>query len=731
MRVLRRVRPLSGIPRVTRSGRLHGEKSPFLQHGAEQPVDWWPWGESAFEHARSVDRPVLLDIGAVWCHWCHVMDRESYEDAGTADLINDRFVAIKVDRDERPDVDARYQRAVQLLTGQGGWPLTAFLTPDGEVFHGGTYFPPTDMHGRPSFRRVLLEIDRVWRQERDRAMEAASSIVARLTARSRSEAEPGNVDDALLDETLEDLAGSFDFRHGGFGRAPKFPAPAALDLLLDRHLDDGTPWALQIVSATLHAMGNGGVFDQIGGGFHRYSTDARWIIPHFEKMAYDNGPLLSTYAAAAAALEDPSCEAIVDGIITHYLDISPDLVAAGGFPASQDADYGSDNDGDYWTWSEAELRAALGDGNDVEIAKLAYGFDDPDTRMHVDPSRHVLYRASNTEAVAAALGEDRSSIEAAMTRIRTRLKAVRDRRPAPFVDRTLYSGWCALVASGHLLAGRYTGRPAAIEAGLRALERIWADGWRADRGILHRLDDDSAGEGLDDQAHTLLAMLDGFEITQDPSWMQRAVSVADVMLSRFRDPATGALTDRPRETPVVAALSRAHLPLADAPTPSGNGAAALGLLRLAVLTGENAPAEAAEGILGALAGTAARLGSSAATFVKATTWVVLPVTTVLIVDEPDRPPSDRLLAAALETYRPRTVVRRIAPSATDRAGLSATLAAMVSRDYPRAYVCCGNTCARPVADPDELREIIRTFARPVRSRNPTSTSRHGNDAQPG
>jgi uncharacterized protein len=693
---------------------LHGEKSPFLQHGAEQPVGWWPWGEAAFEQARRLDRPVLLDIGAVWCHWCHVMDRESYEDAGIAELINDRFVAIKVDRDERPDVDARYQRAVQLLSGQGGWPLTAFLTPEGDVFYGGTYFPPEDGHGRPSFRRVLREIDRLWQQERGRAVEAASSIANRLIAQSRAEAEPGSVDGSLIDETLENLAASFDFRHGGFGRAPKFPAPAALDLLLDRYLDDGTPWALEIVTSTLHAMGNGGVFDQIGGGFHRYSTDARWIIPHFEKMAYDNGPLLSTFAASAAALRDPECAAIVDGILSHYPDIAPDLLQAGGFPASQDADFGSDNDGDYWTWSEAELQAALEDSLDVEIAKLSFGFDDPATRMHIDPSRHVLYHARDAADVATALAEDVATVETALPRIRARLKETRDQRPAPFVDRTLYSGWCALLASGHLHAGRYLDRPLAITAGLRALDRIWADGWRRDRGILHRLDDDAAGVWLDDQAHTLLALLDAFEVAQTPQWLDRAISVAGVMMSRFLDPGTGALVDRPTGSTAVAALSRTHFPLADAPTPSGNGAAALALLRLAALTGDDDYGRMAERILAALAGTAARLGSSAATFVKAATWVALPVTTVLIVDDENRPDADRLLAAAHATYRPRTAVRRLSPADTEQARLSPTLATMVSREWPRAYVCSGTTCASPVSDPAELVETLLGFGRPPR-----------------
>ncbi|MGH7444425.1 MAG: thioredoxin domain-containing protein, partial [Longimicrobiales bacterium] len=254
---------------------LAGETSPFLQHGATQPVDWQPWGAAAFERARREDRPILLDIGAVWCHWCHVMDAESYDDAETATLINDHFVAIKVDRDERPDVDARYQRAVQLMTGQGGWPLTAFLTPDGDVFYGGTYFPPRDAHGRPSMRRVLTELARLWREERARALESVEAVRDNLARVAAAETAPGELDPALLEHTIEELAESFDFRFGGFGRAPKFPNAGALDLLLDRALDENVEWARRIVVETTHAMARGGIYDQLGGGFHRYATDAR------------------------------------------------------------------------------------------------------------------------------------------------------------------------------------------------------------------------------------------------------------------------------------------------------------------------------------------------------------------------------------------------------------------------------------------------------------------------
>ncbi|MGH7448044.1 MAG: thioredoxin domain-containing protein, partial [Longimicrobiales bacterium] len=363
---------MSSPPAVNR---LADEPSPFLQHGAQQPVAWMPWGAEAFDLAREQSRPILLDIGAVWCHWCHVMDRESYEDAETAALINELFVPVKVDRDERPDVDARYQRAVQTMSGQGGWPLTAFLTPDGRAFYGGTYFPPADMHGRPSFRRVLGEVARVWRDDRERALESATQILQHLERLDADVRRAGELDPGLVDFGADALAQTFDFRHGGFGQAPKFPNAGALLLLLDRWIDGkGEDWARRIVAETLRAMADGGIHDQLGGGFHRYTVDARWLIPHFEKMAGDNGPLLECYARAAAALDERRLADVARGIVAYYREIAPTLLADGGFAASQDADISDRDDGDYWTWTEQEvLDAADGEERLARAGVLRFG----------------------------------------------------------------------------------------------------------------------------------------------------------------------------------------------------------------------------------------------------------------------------------------------------------------------------------------------------------------------
>ena len=683
---------------------LAGARSPFLQHGATQPVDWLPWGEAAFARSRAEDRPILLDIGAVWCHWCHVMDRESYEDAQTAALINELFVPVKVDRDELPDVDARYQRAVQLLTGQGGWPLTAFLTPDGEVFYGGTYFPPDERFGRPSFQRVLAEVARVWRAERTRALDAAHGIEERLAAYAEGESAPGVVQPALVADTVEELARSFDFRYGGFGGAPKFPNPGALDLLLDAWLDERADWTRRMLIETLEAMARGGIHDQLGGGFHRYATDARWLVPHFEKMAYDNGPLLSCYARAYAATGAERFRRVADGIIAHYREVAPALLERGGFPASQDADVGPDDDGDYWTWTEAELRAALGDGRPLEIASLHFGLHDAGAQMHLDPNRRVLFEALGPEPIATHLGMRAEEVEHELTGIRRRLREVRAQRPRPYVDETQYAGWVALVASGFLAAARYCDRPDAARDAVRALERLLAAA-SDDRAVPHAL---AAGTGelLEDQAFFVQALLDAYEALHEERWLGHARTQADVLLARFREPERGALLDRPADADDVAKpLARPLLPVTDSPTPSGNGTAALVLLRLWALTGDDAARATAERILGAFAGSAGRLGSAAATYVKAVAWLTRDATHIVVVG--DGPAADALLAEATRTYRPRTVIRAVRAADAARAELPPEIRAMLQvADGVRAYVCVGRSCHAPVSRVEELRALL-------------------------
>ncbi|HYF39589.1 MAG TPA: DUF255 domain-containing protein, partial [Gemmatimonadales bacterium] len=366
------------------ANRLAESPSAYLQSAAHQPIHWYPWGEEAFAAAQAADKPVLLDIGAVWCHWCHVMDGESYENPDLADFLNQHFVCIKVDRDERPDVDARYQRAVQTLTQQGGWPLTAFLTPTGEVFFGGTYFPPDGKYGRPGFRTVLASVLEAYRSRRDQ-VQAQAQTIRRVLDEHLDEGAPGEVSPALLDQAISQMARAFDQVNGGFGSQPKFPHPGAITLLLHRWYDQPSEHIRTMLDRTLQGMARGGVHDQLGGGFHRYSVDARWIVPHFEKMSYDNSELLKNYLDAYALLGTGEYADVARGIVHWVREEGSD--PEGGYAASQDADVGLDDDGDYFTWTRDEAAAVL-TPDELEVTSAYYDIGTAG-EMHHNPGKNV------------------------------------------------------------------------------------------------------------------------------------------------------------------------------------------------------------------------------------------------------------------------------------------------------------------------------------------------------
>jgi hypothetical protein len=601
---------------------------------------------------------------------------------------------------------------VQALSGEGGWPLTAFLTPDGETFFGGTYFPPEEGRGRPSFPRVLREVARVWTQERERALDMARQIRERVSILEQAESQAGGLSPEMVAGAAEEFAHTFDFRRGGFGRAPKFPNAGAVLLMLDRWLDTGEGWALRIVRETLVAMARGGFHDQLGGGFHRYSTDVAWLIPHFEKMAYDNGPLLEAYARAASAAGEAIFREAADGVVAYYEDIAADLLAEGGFPAAQDADIGTDDDGDYWTWTPEEVGAALGDERALRAVTLRFGLDEPRAAMPHDPARHVLYQARTVAEVAAALGEDEGAITALLADAGRRLKAARDQRPRPLVDTNVYVGWASLVATGFLAAARYLERPAAGVVAVRTLDRIWEEAFDVEDGLVHRLGDREAGY-LDDQALFLGGLLDAFEYTQRADFLERARAVAVILLARFReadggDGAGSAFMDRPRDPAATTrTLQAPRRPITDAPAPAGNAVAALGLLRLSALLHDESWAVQARAVLACFAGSAPGMATACATYFRAVDWATAPTAICVVVAGPDAP-GDALFRAALATYRPRTVLRRLAPSDVAGADLPPELAAMVTAEAPRAYLCVGNACRAPVATAEAVRELLKS-----------------------
>ncbi len=697
------------------ASRLATAQSAYLRSAVHQPVDWYPWCPEAFEAAQRTGRPILLDIGAAWCHWCHVMDRESYEDPRIADQLNRDWICIKVDRDERPDVDARYQRAVQALTGQGGWPLTAFLTPEGQVFYGGTYFPPDGKYGRPGFSSVLRELIRIYREEPGRVAGQAARLRQAFEEQAR-EARAGPLEAKLLDDAVELMARMFDFRNGGFGTQPKFPHPAALDLLLARWFDTGQPWLREMVDRTLTAMARGGIHDHLGGGFHRYAVDARWVVPHFEKMSYDNSELLRAYLHAALAPGSPSgagspgppggYRAVIEGIAGWVMEVL--ALPEGGYGASQDADAGPDDDGDYFTWTAEEARAVL---SDDEFAVVARHYDIQETgEMHHNPRKNVLWIAQDAQEIAAALSWPVWRVAALLESGRQKLRAARARRAAPAVDRTVYTGWNAMLASALIEAAPYLSRPDLERHALRTLERLFREGStdQGASGVRHALGGPDL-RLLEDQVQLALAALEAHEATGDARWRRRAEALGEYVWAAFAAQG-GGLDDRPGGASGEGFLEQPWQPIEDAPAPSGNGAAALLAARLAEHTGEPRWRERLERLLGAFAGSLAGLSLHAATLLQAADWYLRPATHVAIIGEPGDPAADALFTAARSSYRPRTVMHRLGPQDSARA-LPGPLKAMLEGKTPRAYVCAGEACAAPTADPSELAATLARFGR--------------------
>jgi uncharacterized protein YyaL (SSP411 family) len=411
--------------------------SAYLRSARHQPIAWNEWGAEAFAKAKREDKPVLLDIGAVWCHWCHVMDRESYENPDTAHVINEFFIAVKVDRDERPDVDARYQAAVSAISGQGGWPLTAFLTSDGKPYFGGTYFPPEERYGRPSFQRVLITMADAFKNKRDEVEDSASSVLHAIEHNESFSARAGEPGAELVEKLIASSCKQFDERYGGFGSQPKFPHPGALDMLIDA-AGRGDETAAHVAKVTLEKMAAGGIYDQLAGGFHRYSVDEKWIVPHFEKMAYDNSELLKNYAHAFQTFVDPQFARVANDIL-RWMDEWLSDRELGGFYASQDADDSLDDDGDYFTWTRDEAEAEL-TREEFFVAEVFYNLRAVGD-MHHNPLKNVLHRVAPIEKIAQVLKLDVAEAATLMQSAKAKLYAARLKRKTPYVDKTVYTGW--------------------------------------------------------------------------------------------------------------------------------------------------------------------------------------------------------------------------------------------------------------------------------------------------
>jgi uncharacterized protein YyaL (SSP411 family) len=674
------------------ANRLSSSPSAYLQSAAHQPIHWYPWGRDAFAAAEAGDKPVLLDVGAVWCHWCHVMDGESYEDPAIAEFLNQNFVCIKVDRDERPDVDARYQRAVQTITQQGGWPLTAFLTPKGEVFFGGTYFPPDDKYGRPGFRSVLGSVLDAYRGRRDQVLAQAGAIRSVLD-QHLDEAAPGQISPALLDEAVSQMSRVFDPVNGGFGSQPKFPHSAAITLLLHRWHDQPSDQIRNIVDRTLQGMARGGIHDQLAGGFHRYSVDARWIVPHFEKMSYDNSELLKVYLDAYALFGTEEYAAAARGIVRWVREVASD--PEGGYAASQDADVGLDDDGDYFTWTRDEAASVLAP-EELEVAAAYYDIGTAGEMQH-DPGKNVLFVYADVPNIALRTGRTVEATEQLLQSAQDKLREVRGQRPAPFVDRTRYTNWNAMMGTAMLRAAAVLGDQWARDHALRSLTRIRDESAEPD-AVAHT---PGGMTGLlDDQVQVAAAALEAYELTGERDWLDWSQRLMDRVWADYWDNAGGGLFDtatgRPGEEGLLPARAK---PVQDTPTPSPNGVAGIVVARLHELTGEARWKERGAALLSVFAGRAQELGLHAATYLLAVDWHLNPATHLVVVGDPTDPTSTAMQRSALAAFLPRRVVQFLSPSEAQHRQLPPVLQAMLSNgSSPRGYACAGTSCSRPAED---------------------------------
>ncbi|MES2222828.1 MAG: thioredoxin domain-containing protein [Acidobacteriota bacterium] len=702
---------------------LANASSSYLRSAMHQPVDWQEWGEAAFARAGRENKPVLLDIGAVWCHWCHVMDRESYEDPEIAEIINGHFIAVKVDRDERLDVDTRYQAAVQAMSGQGGWPLTVILTPDGKPFFGGTYFPKDERYGRPGFGRVLLTMAHAYTDRHDEVMESADSVLAAIEYNESFSGRSADLHAGIVDKLVQSALQQFDKHNGGFGTQPKFPHPSILDLLLDHATRTGDHAAANVARLTLDKMASGGMYDHLAGGFHRYSVDDRWIVPHFEKMSYDNSELLKNYVHSFQSFVEPEHARVALEVI-HWMDTVLSDRERGGFYASQDADESLDDDGDYFTWTREEAATVL-TSEEMDVAGVYYDIGELGD-MHHNPQKNTLHIDHSLAEVARRAGISVEQASEQLQAAKKKLYEARLQRPTPYVDKTVYVNWNGLAISAYLDAARVLELEAPRRFALLTLDRILRESWHGD-GNLHRVVAYADGKSpvtpvagmLDDYAALGLACLDAWESTGHLQYYQQAERIADAMTARFYDVTNGGFFDTAQNSHAQAplgVLAARRKPLQDSPTPAGNALAAMLLLRIYEFSGNSELQEKVEDTLEAFAGVAEQFGLYAGAYGLALRrYLLSPVQVCVIGDDEE---ARRLAVIATARYAVNKTVLRFPRSAVKGEMLPPSLAETLphlpelgeGRSF--AVVCSGTSCQPPIYEAEALIELLNRLLEP-------------------
>jgi len=653
--------------------KLANEKSAYLKHAALQPIDWHPWSDEAFDRARREDKPVFLSIGAVWCHWCHVMAKESFLDEETAHFLNELFISIKLDRDEHPDIDRRYQQAVAAMGSGGGWPLSVFLTPDREPFFGGTYFPPVDMQGRPGFKNVLRSVNVFYRTKRGDVADYAERVREALKPETLV---PDDVSEAALVDAEKDMLSLVDQKHGGFGAAPKFPMPGALEFFLRRSGGSADTASGRVARRMLDAMAAGGVHDHLAGGFHRYATDAAWTVPHFEKMADDNAGLLRNYVDGYALFGVERFREVAKDIISFTREVLSD--PAGGFYASQDADVTPDDEGGYFLWTRDEFRTVL---DPDEFAVLSAHLLHEQGSMRHDPAKKVLFETRSPRETAELLGRNEAEVLAILRRGKRTLLAARATREMPFLDKTLYTSLNGMLISAYFHAAAVLRDEEMRDFGVKSLERVLQE--RLVEGSLFRVHDVSAV--LDDYVHLIDALIAAYEGTAELRYLALADDLMADCLRKFDDSGEGGLFDTDGEV-----LGMRLKRIDDVPHSSANAVAVMVLLKLSLITGKNEYRTTAERTLRIFTGPARDLGIHAgAYFCALDAWFRMIKLMVEAPPEGELAQEARALAGQMYT------------------------AIVYGDDHGRVVPCDRDACFEPLRDPEQLK---RFYSDVIRSR---------------
>jgi uncharacterized protein len=684
-----------------RSNRLIHETSPYLLQHAYNPVDWYPWGPEAMHRAGAEDRPILLSVGYSACHWCHVMAHESFEDAETARLMNELYVPVKVDREERPDVDAVYMEAVQAMTGSGGWPMTVFLTPEGKPFYGGTYYPPTPRYGMPSFRQVLVAVADAW-HKRHQELLAAGDRLAEALGRSAT-IRPGDskLTPDLPDRAVTELLNGFDGTHGGFGQAPKFPQPMTLDFLLQQYGEARDHATVQAVALTLTQMAHGGIYDHLGGGFHRYSTDAHWLVPHFEKMLYDNAQLVRTYLHAWQVTGDPEYRRVVEQTLNYV--VREMTAPEGGFYSTQDAD-SEGEEGKYFLWSQAEVIELLG----PEDARLfmAYYEVTPNGNFRESPGKSILHTPRDANAVAGSLKVEPDSLRQVLDRGHRILFGARTQRVSPGRDDKILAEWNGLMIHAFAEAGASLARQDYLDAAARAADFILTRMTStANDGTLRMYRSYKDGRArlsayLEDYAAVGLALLALYESTFELRWLEAAAQVPGVIIQLFFDPSTRGFFQTSGEHEALVVRRKDYM---DNALPSGNSLAAELFLRLGRLLERPDYTDYAEGIIQTMAEAMASHPGAFGRLLSAAGFYFRPGYEIAVVGDPAATNTQALLAEIRKRHLPTSVLAGCAPGHTRASEMVPLLAGRAQiEDQATAYVCRNYVCNLPVTGPAAL-----------------------------